>query len=127
MQIGEGPVTVGGNVVRIRLDHLVEILERLVVFFLRTVNDRTVDVAGGVIRLGFDRVAKCLNRFVHFSGTFVGETEVIVIVGFLRIRLDRLLEKIDRLVPLLVFRRLDPILAVLIGIGFFVSLGDRRK
>ena len=113
--------------VRIQLDRLVEILERLVVFLLGSVNDAAVDVAGRVIRLGFDRVAECLDRFVHFAGTFVGETEVIVIVGFLRIRLDRLLEKIDRLVPLLVLGGLDPILAVLIGIGFFVSLGDGRK
>ena len=96
-------------------------------FLLRSVNDAAIDVAGGVIRLGFDRVAKCLDRFVHFAGTFVGETEIIVIVGLLRIRLDRLLEQIDRLVPLLVLGGLDPFLAVFIGIGFFVSLGDGRR
>ena len=46
LQVGEGPETVGGDAVRIQLDRLVEILERLVVFLLGSVNDATVDVAG---------------------------------------------------------------------------------
>src|SRR5262249_10520286 len=122
----KGSVAMGGNIARVFLDQVVEVLDRLVVLLLRGIGDATIEVAGRVVWLRLNGIAEGLDGFVYFARALVGETEVVVVVRFLGIGFDCLLKKSDRLFPLLVLRGLSSFDGIFVCFGLVGTHGWRK-